>query len=390
MNGSSCKVVVFSFRFVCILAAICLITKGLITYLKNDDLSQVDYRQFHASEKDIYPSLTICLHGLLIFVPSKLKTIGTGINEETYSDFLMGKHWDGRMAQIDYDNVTVNIEDHIMFAALQYPGEVMRIRNCSKDIDNQACNYEYLSLPSYVSYRDFSMKCFTFDIPFKKNMITNAMELVLNSNLFSTFGRGRTAAGFFVNDNIGIFFHYPKQLFRALSNHQYKRFPNISMFHRIDIEDMTAIERRADRNTGCNNDWNLDDDQLMKKIADEIGCEPLQWKTKSKLKKCSTEKKWKKFNFLGHSPLVALEIRRNLLQDDVLPCREILKVTFNQVEQVLPSFLKVKSGVRTGTNFYRMRTVFETSSYMNIREVQVRSYQEIIIHIITKRKVLVL
>ena len=377
MMSSSYKVFIFIFRFVCILAALCLITKGLIKYWKNDDLSQVDYRRFHASEKDIYPSLTICLHGLLIFVPSKLKTIGTGINEKTYSSFLMGKHWDERMVEIDYDNVTVNIEDHIIFAALQYPGKVMRIRNCSKEMNSPACNKEYLSAPSYVSYRDFSMKCFTFEIPFKKGIITSAMELVINSNLFSTLGRAYK--GFFIPDNIGLFFHYPKQLFRALSNDQYTRFPNTSIYHRIDIEDMTAIERRIDANTECSEDWDLDDDKIMTRIVDEIGCEPLQWKTKSKLGSCSTEKDWKKFNVLTHSPIAGLLIRGDMLENDMFPCREILKVTFSQLEQVLPSFHTVKQGIRNGTRFYRIRTVFEASSYTNIRQVQVTLYQKIVI-----------
>ena len=376
MAGRSIQFFYGIFRIICILAALRLTIKGVSKYLKNEDLAQVDYRKFHESPKDMYPTITICLHGLLIFSSSKLSSIGVGINETTYSMFLMGKHWDERMVRIDYDNVTIDIDDYILFGILQYSGKIRRFRNCSNDVKNTVCNsHEYLNLPSYVSYRDFNMKCFSFDPPFINGLHMNWIDLGLNAKIFSSLGNFNVR-NLWVPDNFALFSHYPKQLLRALSTDQYTRFPNSSIYHQMDIKDMQVLQRRPDGNTLCNNDWLHDDDKILTQIEQKIGCKPLQWKTESPMASCSTRKEWQKFNFQHHSPIVALHIRRNLLEDYLLPCRQIIKLSFKQLERQLDDVRLKYLGVRNGTRLYRLRITLETSFYTNIEQVKVNTKYE--------------
>ena len=95
----------------CLLAASGLICWCLYKYTKDEDVSLVNYKRYHSKENSIYPSLTLCFNNP--FLNEKLQSIGEGINTTTYSKFLEGLHWDERLLNIDYDNVTIDLDKYL-------------------------------------------------------------------------------------------------------------------------------------------------------------------------------------------------------------------------------------------------------------------------------------
>ena len=77
-------------------------------YMKDKDVSHVNYRRFHDDSDSLYPSLTLCFNNP--FLDDRLKKNGDGVNITTYVHFLEGTLWDDRMVNIDYDNVTVDLK----------------------------------------------------------------------------------------------------------------------------------------------------------------------------------------------------------------------------------------------------------------------------------------
>ena len=138
------------FQLLCNMLAFSLTCWCFHKYWQDKDVSHVNYRRFHDGDDSLYPSVTLCFNNP--FLGERLREIGDGINITTYVEFLEGKRWDERMAGIDYDNVTVELEDYLVFSEIT-------LINGSK-----SSHHKY-----YVSMRSPPMKCFSFDMPFTFN-----------------------------------------------------------------------------------------------------------------------------------------------------------------------------------------------------------------------------
>ena len=106
------------FHFICSAAAFSLTCWCVYKYVKDEDVSHVNYRRYHSEKDNIYPSLTLCFNNP--FLNHKLVKYGDGINTTTYVKFLKGLHWDERMIDIHYDNVTLNI-DGVLYLRIKDP-----------------------------------------------------------------------------------------------------------------------------------------------------------------------------------------------------------------------------------------------------------------------------
>ena len=93
-------------------------------YIQNESNALVDFRPFHREEIDIYPSFSICIDSIWNDQDSIKK--GTGIYNATmlkssygvevlndYVHFLQGRYWNETMSKINYDDVTINLEDYL-------------------------------------------------------------------------------------------------------------------------------------------------------------------------------------------------------------------------------------------------------------------------------------
>ena len=98
---------------ICLVGTITLSIICLLSYFEDEDVSQTSYKRFQTRNEDnIYPSFTFCIQNP--FLEHRLKNYGDGINIETYVNFLEGKRWDDRMLSIDYDKVTVSLNDSLI------------------------------------------------------------------------------------------------------------------------------------------------------------------------------------------------------------------------------------------------------------------------------------
>ena len=97
------------FHAACILATIGLQMQCIYNYFLNEDTSVVEYRTFLDHKDSLYPSMSFCIKDP--FLESKFQNYGDGINKSSFVKFLQGRFWDERMLGIDYDHVTVSLED---------------------------------------------------------------------------------------------------------------------------------------------------------------------------------------------------------------------------------------------------------------------------------------
>ena len=100
------------FHMMCGLATIIFTSYCIHQYLLDEDVSRINFKKFNSNENHIYPAITLCVTNPLL--AEKLAHYGKGINLSSYNSFLKGNLWDDRMANINFDDVSVNFEDNLL------------------------------------------------------------------------------------------------------------------------------------------------------------------------------------------------------------------------------------------------------------------------------------
>ena len=112
MPNSKDKVFKYMSHALCGIATIGFIIYCVYQYILDEDVSRIEFQQFNSEEDHIYPAITMCFPKPLL--EDKLAPYGEGINTSSYSSFLKGELWDERMANINYDDVSMNIEEYLL------------------------------------------------------------------------------------------------------------------------------------------------------------------------------------------------------------------------------------------------------------------------------------
>jgi hypothetical protein len=322
----------------------------LINYWNAKDVTAISYETFHKEEKDVYPSIGLCFANSLI--DEKLNQyaikVQPGSNahmytmRELYSFFLAGEYWNPDMLQIDYDDVTKNIDDYVLsYEIVTTKFETIEIYNK----ETQANTHKSQIQPKEIGkrkqgnviphFRKFSlfttMKCVSVDIPFKKGMKFIEARIRFNNSIFNDGVRPTQSVDIICGDFFAFVPHYPKQFISKLLQGK-RNWPvrNINKaknyITELGMRDIEILQRRNKYKQPCVEDMIDDDDQILQWIAKLVGCKPPYWNSSLQLTSCVSQEQFKKaFRF------------QTLMMDDVesinlthkLSCRRLEKIQFD-------------------------------------------------------------
>ena len=268
------------FHVICSAAAFSLTCWCVYKYIKDEDVSHVNYRRYHSDKDSIYPSLTLCFNNP--FLNYKLVKYGNGVNTTTYVKFLKGLHWDERMIDIHYDNVTLNIHDYL---------EEVKIV-----LANGSVLHRLHKIEPYVDIRSSSLKCFSFDTPFILNVGVEYLVVVLKNSIFP-HGYRPTHHNFDIDTGRGggfeVRFNYPHQVFRSyftakwiwepLGYNYTKKWIGMT----FKMKNIEVLKRRTKQLLPCNSEWKHDDEKIMDEIIKRINCRPPHLGATTKHETCS-------------------------------------------------------------------------------------------------------
>ena len=226
---------------ICISFAILASGACIYLYLLDDDVSHVSYKAFNEDDDSHYPSVTLCF--AFPFQENTLRSIGDNITGDLYQQFLKGEYWDDRMLTIDYDNVTMNLEDYINYVSVFDENWVGK---------------------SYVSFRSALQKCFTVDTPSPTDFHLKRKKIIylriqLKTAIFPNETRPFGSTGRNGKNSFAITFHYPGQRTSpAFQNWRWKQQNSGApgrFVMRFTFFSMEVIKKRNKRNQTCNTDW---------------------------------------------------------------------------------------------------------------------------------------
>ena len=295
-------------------------------YLKDEDVSLTEYKKFnHEDQDNVYPSVTFCIENP--FISKKLEDIYDDINITSYKNFLGGKSWDDRLLQIDYDNVTVSLDDALLGVRMNLFKDFLRRysyghKNTTFPDGNLITKFE----PNfYVSLRLWNKKCFTFDVPYIEKHFMFSFDIYLRNSIFPSGVRPSKNGE---DGSLVTFFHYPGQWITAGYTNKFEwpgkdiNSPPYTMEFRI--QNVQTIRRRDKKSKHCLKDMRSYDTMITDDhIAHTVGCRPPHYKTQVKKPLCTTKKEMIMFKKLPS--LFALE-------HYYLPCKSIHNLRYDYYE----------------------------------------------------------
>ena len=103
------EIFTYFFYILCVVVTLSLTIYWCYEFSLNEDLSVIRYKKFFQTNKDIYPTFSLCFNNP--FLENHLEEYG--INKTTYSAFLAGEIFSSELMNINYSYVTINIIDYI-------------------------------------------------------------------------------------------------------------------------------------------------------------------------------------------------------------------------------------------------------------------------------------
>ena len=348
------------FYFVCYLTTLSLLGYCLYLYLRNDDVTEINYKEYNADSQSPYPSFSFCLklRPNLTQVNS-MKDNSIEVNESQYLAFLMGNYWDEEMLNIDYEEVSESLQDYVMIA--NTAGDFSNVESTGKIISG----VKESTLPSYYTI----FRCLTFDMPNAKNEKIKFASIVLSNDIFPN-GVIPTY------DKLVTNFHLPNEMLsKALATKwtwSLKNNPGSNILQLLfTIKSLTIFRRRDKMNNHCIQ-YDDFDDNYKEAIIAKVGCKPPFWNSNHSYEKCRLAKEHQNISsyaFQGYSGNYATN---KLITKQ---CTELKKLSYKYEDTLLDiskldEYHKYEWRFNMTENITQFAIVFEDSGIKEIKQVR--------------------
>ena len=362
------KIAEFVYDCLCVTAFLSCATWCMYTWFLDNDTCLVDLKFYNENPDHVYPSISILI--INPFLDEKLKSYGEGIDAVSYSKFLAGQHWDERMLYIDYDNVTIDLNDYFIgYDMLSDNFSVISVNNFTSD---PATSYGWKK--PYKNFRSYSWQTFAIDPPFETfggvtkflvqtwiKIRTDLFQSSLRQDVYEYDPDSPEWGGF------EVWFHYPGQLMEAWHLGMGKWFwphrnTNSSKNYQMVFErsKMDVLQRRNKHMAPCVEDWKNHDKHVIQEIISKAGCRPPYWESKD-FRLCNSREEMqkvlpplKKHEYLAYTP----------------PCRSVTNIPF--------SYQEIDENVDRDPAYFRISLTSADTSFKNVEQIKEYSGQNLI------------
>ena len=336
------------FNVGCLALTIMMVYYCCYRYYENDDVSEISFKRFNEDESSPYPALTFCLHEP--FLEDKLKALGNGINSSTYMQYLKGELWDDRMVDVDYENVTINLENFLLQACV-----LDSYLHCVEEMDVSVMN-------------TVQGKCFSFIQKYPKRI--KELSVYINNSIFPNGIRPSMEFKFVV------FISYPQQVVRRQGYLKkdwavrVNRLDNYEM--QFGIRDVEVIRRRNKRGSKCQGNWKNYDVNVLEKMLNNVGCRPFYSTSMKEYPPCSTSREME----INYYTFALTMMESEIVEKLTPPCSEIQRLPAKYMELELKESSPFE--IDTGNGWFHISAVFESDMFKEIKQVRDYDVEELI------------
>ena len=247
------------------------------------------------------------------------------------------------LMSIDYDKVAIKVEDFIFRTSVNYKEKK---RSFFGSPLNRIATRSW-GWPMGV------MKCFSFDVPFKKGNLLSTITINFNNSIFPDGKRPSDGWG---PKGLMIFHHYPGQFGRSFATNRRfwnDRTPSASYRMRFYLNGMEILKTRQKRSEKCQ-DYISYDKWMVKNITEELQCYPPYWIVNEQYPVCNTQEKLYRAQQMFWNYFYGLE-------ESNTPCTEIQKVDMSYEET---------EDFSLDSNVTRIQLYYLAGKYKEIRQMK--------------------
>ena len=270
-----------AFKAMCTSVTAVMVVYWIVKYLKDEDISVVEYKLAINMTTAFQPEFTICFENP--FIEEKLSDIDPDVSPRKYFQYLKGEiPGDATYNSIDYDNVTIQLFKHLDHVIIfgQFP-DGQKYKNCT-NIDK--CPFIVIknNLNTFVEYSVF-YKCFGVRPSDSYGSKITGIRMAFSQELRPLVGR---------LGNIFMGFNFPQQLFQDYTSGQYWNKLNVTGYAEwFKITTVELLKRRDKSSQRCFSEWKEHDDWILNKHVKNIGCRAPYMKLHENFKTCDTQEK---------------------------------------------------------------------------------------------------
>ena len=275
------------FTAVCIITVVVMLLYWAYKYEFEDrDIGVVDYVSLQDSAEIHFPVLTVCLVNPIL-EDKLLDATNYSINTEMYIEYMKGKFWTEDLNTIDYQNISLNLNDYFDRAEEQW-------KNSSEFRKSQLTFHHEEIFSGFL--QDRFMKCFTINSDISNHRYIQTVILHYNRTKLTIdwskyFDGNLTTEGSKWEFFRGV--HYPGQFLLGVEpilSNAYKKDEPLSSFDAW-ISNVEVLKRRNTRNRRCSEGKNAYDYIILEKHIARHECRPPYFNLNTSFPLCKSSKK---------------------------------------------------------------------------------------------------
>ena len=284
------------FYLICISCTIVLVGMWIHRYFLDKDVAVIESRNYFSHPDDVFPVMSLCFNQS--FEDHYFKQWGSHIRGLDYIEFLFGRYFDEAMTKVDFNSVTTNISEYVLYYEVEYRNGTF-IEHTLENIAWKPLYYTF----TWNSWGVF-VKCFALEIT-DKNVYH--VRLYMKRDIFPEKVRN-------ANGGFAVLFHYPNQILASLQTVKrtwIKRDDKTNHYMSFNLKSVDVnIQRHKRSQNNCINSWNNYDNITLETHLEGVGCKTPDQVTDN-WPICSSKEKMKEarlaFNTIHRRPCREIE-----------------------------------------------------------------------------------
>ena len=306
------------FQVICVVFTLGMVLRWYFKYTLDEDLSTITFTNYYDTKADVYPVLSLCFRNPF----KKDKLSNYAVNESVFTKLLEGEHYEERLLDLNYNDISFELEDYIE----EYWARYQNGTTASYSISSTE---ERLFNVSFIGFwRKWFYHCYGIQIPIHKLHRESAVHievfgLLLKNEIFPSGNRP-------TDKDFITFLHYPKQLLLSLPTVKYswqKRLTQSTYVMRYIINGMEILNRRQKNNFSCEENWQSFDDLTLDRHLKRSGCRATYHKERKDIPLCKNRTRIKRANF---------PFRSDEIEKYDPPCKAVEKIHYTYEESDWP------------------------------------------------------
>ena len=310
------KIIQVSFTLICWVVFSLMVFYWFYKFkIEDRDIGVLDLISLEEAIDVEFPMPTICL--IYPFINGKFKDFNSEINATVYLDYLKGNVVGDSLQTIDYENVTINLDDYFLYATEKWINDTDTLINSSLVIRHE-------TIFSGFNANDRFLKCFAIETDLTHHRHIKEIGFHYDkAKLLGDWEKDPDVDGNWIDSSIhyyGIKFHQKGQ-FLIGEEPDFWSFLNVNEYDYIQnwIYELEVIKRRNTYNKRCLENKTTYDSSMIEKYIIKKGCRAPYLKAADIKPMCNTSKDIK---------TAKLTYGKTKTIDHLKPCNRISKLNF--------------------------------------------------------------